>query len=92
MKPRRTDSNQQAIVKQLRDLHVSVQHLHMVGDGCLDLLLGFRGSNFLVELKDPSKPPSKRKLTPDQEKFLLEWRGQAAVCETLDEILKVIGL
>lgn len=63
----------------------------MVGNGCLDTLIGFRGKNFLVEIKNDSMPVSKRKLRPKQEKFMAEWRGQAAVCKNLEEILEVIG-
>lgn len=92
MSAKRTDSNQSGIVKQLKRIGVSVQHLHELGEGCPDLLLGFRGQNWLVELKDGSKPPSRRKLTPAEEKFFAEWKGQVAKCETLDEILKVIGI
>lgn len=92
VKAKRIDSNQTEIVKQLRKIGVSVQHLHELGDGCPDLLLGFRGKNYLIELKDGAKPPSKRKLTEDEEKFFAEWRGQVSKCDTLDEILKVIGL
>jgi hypothetical protein len=89
---KRVDSNQSDVVKQLRKLHVSVQHLHTVGDGCPDLLLGFRGKNFLIELKDGKKVPSERKLTADEEKFFLRWSGQVNKCESLEDILKVIGL
>jgi hypothetical protein len=92
MRAKRVDDNQAKIVKQLRRLGISVQHLHTIGQGCPDLLLGVRNQNFLIELKDESKPPSAKKLTPDEEIFFAEWRGQVARCETLDEILKVIGL
>lgn len=92
MRAKKIDANQPRIVEQLRKLHVSVRVLSMVGQGCPDLLLGFRGKNFLVELKDPDQPPSKKILTPDEEKFFDGWLGQVAQCETLDHILKVIGL
>lgn len=90
MRAKKVDSNQPAIVKQLKALHVSVQLLSGVGDGCLDLLLGVRNLNFLVELKRPGL--KKKGLKPKQIKFLAEWRGQASVCESLEEILVVIGL
>jgi hypothetical protein len=92
MRAKRVDDNQKRIVEQLRRLNISVQHLHTIGKGCPDLLLGIRGRNFLIELKDESKPESKKKLTPDEEDFFNEWRGQVSKCETLEEILKVIGL
>lgn len=92
MRAKRVDDNQTTIVRQLRKLGVSVQHLHTIGQGCPDLLLGVRGKNFLVELKDGSKSESKKKLTDDEEKFFNEWNGQVNKCETLEEIIKVIGL
>lgn len=92
MRARRVDNNQARIVEQLRRLNISVQHLHTVGRGCPDLLLGFRNKNYLIELKDEKKRASAKKLTPDEEQFFAEWRGQVSKCETLDEILKVIGL
>lgn len=92
MRARKVDANQSRIVEQLRRLGVSVQHLHTIGHGCPDLLLGLRGKNYLVELKDDKKPPSQKVLTPDEQEFFNEWRGQVNKCETLDEILKVIGL
>lgn len=92
MRAKRVDDNQKRIVKQLRQLGVSVQHLHTVGQGCPDLLLGHKNKNYLVELKDEKKKKSAKKLTEDEEKFFDEWRGQVNKCETLEEILKVIGL
>lgn len=92
MRAKRVDDNQKRIVKQLRQLGVSVQHLHTIGQGCPDLLLGYRDRNYLVELKDEKKKKSAKKLTDDEEKFFDEWRGQVNKCETLEEILKLIGL
>lgn len=92
MRAKRVDDNQKRIVDQLRRLKISVQHLHTVGKGCPDLLLGFRNKNFLIELKDEEKPESKKKLTEDEQKFFNEWGGQVNKCETLEEILKVLGL
>lgn len=65
------DANQVAIVKALRQIGCTVQHLHAVGDGCPDLLVGAYGQTLLVEVKDGSKPPSARRLTEDQ----LVWHG-----------------
>lgn len=92
MRARKIDSNQPRIVEQLRALHVSVRVLSMVGEGFPDLELGFRRQNFLIELKDPAQPPSKRRLTEDEQEFFDTWHGQVNKCETLEEILVVIGL
>lgn len=37
------------------------------------------GVNLLVEVKDGEKPPSQRKLTPDQEVFFENWKGNVTV-------------
>ena len=82
----KVDANQQDIVKALRDMGCSVQSLAMVGGGVPDLLVGYRGNNYLFEVKDGSKPPSARALTPDQLDWLQQWRGQWALIETVEEV------
>ena len=57
----------------------SVQHLHTVGKGCPDLLVGKRGLNLLLEIKDGDQPPSKQRLTDDEQYWHDIWRGQVAV-------------
>ncbi len=69
---------------------MSVCCIHEVGNGCPDLLVGSFGKNYLLELKDPSQPPSRRDLTPDERKFHEDWRGQVAVAHDLDEAIAVI--
>lgn len=49
------DANQTAIIRALRKAGVSVQPLHTVGQGCPDIIAGFRGVNYLLELKDGSR-------------------------------------
>jgi len=87
----RTDANQSEIVGFLRAIPgVSVVSLADVGGGMPDLLIGHRGNNFLFELKDPDKPPSKRKLTKAQRDFHALWQGHVEVAETFGEILLAI--
>lgn len=62
-----------------------------IGDGFPDLAVGWRGVTYLLEVKDGSKPKSKRTLTPDEQKFHNEWRGAAAVVTSLDDALRTIG-
>lgn len=88
---KRVDANQPEIVKALRGVGASVLHLHTVGKGCPDILIGFRGQNIAAEIKDGSKPPSKRKLTPDEQEWHEAWRGQVAIIETVDDALRLIG-
>jgi hypothetical protein len=87
----KVDANQPEIVAALREAGCTVQLLHMVGKGCPDLLVGWQGLNVLIECKDGNKPPSARKLTPDQEKWHDQWRGQVTVVCSVNEALKAVG-
>lgn len=87
----RTDDNQADIVKALRDVGATVQPLHTIGRGCPDALVGFRGNNYLLEIKDGRKRASKRQLTPDEATWHDEWRGQVTVVESEDDALTAIG-
>lgn len=69
------DANQVQIVEALRKCGAFVQPLHMVGNGCPDLLVGQAGRTLIMEIKDGSKPPSERRLTPDQQRWHSQWLG-----------------
>jgi len=86
----KVDANQAEIVAALRKIGATVQPLHAVGQGCPDLLVGWRGMTSLLEVKDGKKPPSARKLTEDQERWHAEWRGQVAVVETVEQAIAAI--
>lgn len=86
----RIDRNHLEIVSALRKLGATVKSLASVGDGCPDIAAGFEGFNFLLEVKDGSKPPSARKLTEDEERFFQSWRGQVAVVNSVEEAIAVI--
>ena len=64
----RVDANQKEIVAELRKLGASAVAIHEIGRGCPDLLVGTLGINYLLEVKDGTKPPSRRRLTPDEAK------------------------
>jgi hypothetical protein len=63
------DDNQRQIVDALRRVGCSVWSLAGVGKGFPDLAVGFRGRNLFLEVKDGSKPPCKRRLTPMRKPF-----------------------
>lgn len=86
----RVDANQKEIVQELRKLDVSVLHTHQLGKGAPDLILGYRNENYLIELKDGSKTKSQQKLTPDEIEFQSKWKGNYAVCNSLEQILTII--
>lgn len=87
----KVDANQAVIVGALRDIGASVTSTAAIGQGFPDLAVGFRGATFLLEVKDGSKPPSQRQLTPDEAEWHQAWRGQAAIVETIEDALRVIG-
>lgn len=74
----------------LRSLGATVQPLHSIGRGCPDLLIGWRGTNLLFELKDPAKVLSARRLTGDEAIWHAQWRGQVAVIETIEQALEAM--
>ncbi len=86
----RVDGNHSAIVKALRQAGCAVCDLSGVGKGCPDLLVSRSGENWLLEVKDGSKSPSERRLTPDQEKWHAEWRGRVLVVHSVAEALATL--
>ncbi|WP_336943117.1 hypothetical protein [Acinetobacter modestus] len=85
------DANQTEIVKALRSVGASVQSLASTGKGCPDLLVGFRGVNWLLEIKDSQKVKSARKLTDDQVVWHESWRGKVYVIESVDQALNLLN-
>lgn len=88
----RRDGNELGIVRSLRAVPgVSVY----IMDRPADLLVGYRGVNILLEVKDPAKPPSARRLTESEAGFARTWTGQHAVAHTFDEawsaVLDAVG-
>ena len=88
----KVDANQREVVAALRGAGASVQLLHAVGEGCPDLLVGYKGLNMLLEVKDGSKPPSAQKLTPQQEIWHRDWRGHRVVVNSPEAALGAIGM
>lgn len=84
------DANQGDIVDALRAIGATVELLHRVGGGVPDLLVGYRGTNHCLEVKDGSKAPSDRRLTPDQIRWHGAWRGRVHVVINTDEAIAVV--
>lgn len=83
----RTDANQDQIVRELRARGCSVWP---VNQRC-DLVVGWRGTNHLFEVKDPEKSPSARRLTEAEQRFHDDWKGQVDVIHTADEAFEIMG-
>jgi Holliday junction resolvase len=82
----RTDRTQAAIVALLRASGFSVHSLAGQAGGCPDLVAGRHGVTHLIEVKDGERPPSQRRLTPDQVRWHRAWLGAPVVIlSDLDE-------
>ncbi len=83
----KVDANQAELVALFRGIGFSVWPTHTAGEGFPDLSLGRWGRNFLVEVKDGAKPPSARLLTPAQQRWHADWRGQVSVISSVEQAL-----
>ncbi len=77
----RLDANHREICKALEAVGATVNE-----KGPLDLLVGFRGHNYLLEVKTATG-----RLRASQTAFLASWRGQAVVVRSVEEALTAIG-
>jgi hypothetical protein len=85
---KRTDANQAEIVQALRAIGCSVQDLSQLGKGCPDLLCGYKERNYLIEVKNNcDRAP---RLTPCEEQWIRQWRGQVAVIMTVEDAIAVV--
>lgn len=93
--PKRVDRNQKSIVEALRDIGATVWHTHEAGKGAPDIVVGYNNGkerrNYLFEIKDPEQPPSKRRLTDDEEIFHENWKGQVDVIHSAEEALEIMS-
>jgi hypothetical protein len=92
--PCRTDANHKAITEALRQYKrfgVVFRNTHTsdVGD-IIAALRGVIGSTRLIEIKDPEKPPSARRLTYNEMELQADF-ADFRVCLTVDEVLDAIG-
>jgi Holliday junction resolvase len=93
MRAARTDANHVQVVSALRAAGATVQSLAGVGKGVPDLLVGYRQTTLLMEVKDGHKSPSQRKLTEDQLKWHREWNGGTlAVVDGPEAALRALGV
>jgi hypothetical protein len=83
---RRVDSTQADIVLALRRIGASVQHLHTIGKGCPDLLVGYRGKNILIEVKSDGG-----RVTEDESNWIWHWRGgKVHIVTTTEEAIAAV--
>ena len=75
------DANEPEIVEALQAVGASVLRADDV-----DLIVGYRGVNYLMEIKTPEG-----KLNKKQQKFFRSWKGQVNIIRTVDQALMLIG-
>ena len=85
----KVDRNQAEIVQALRDIGARVKTTHMIGGGFPDLVVEYRRTVWLLEVKDGTKSPSRRRLTPDEERFHALW-DCAVVVKSVDEAIMLL--
>lgn len=87
------DKNQPDIVKALRKINGVTVQLAMD-----DILIGYKGTNYWIELKEPetiSKKTGKineSAIKDSQKKLRIEWKGQYSIVTSLNEILIIMGI
>ena len=81
------DANQKEIVATFRTFGFSVEDLTRVGSGVPDLIIGYGGKTWPVEVVGPDKlkrfPP--HGLSPGQIKWSDEWKGTTYSVRSLEE-------
>lgn len=87
----RVDKNQKAIVEAARRYGATVHITSQVGKGFPDLVIGYRGKNWLVEVKDGEAPLSQQHLTVDEADWHARWRGNVRVIKSIDELVEMLN-
>ena len=86
---KRVDSNQQQIIHTFIALGASVLNLSRVGEGCPDILIGYKKHSVLCEIKRDNKAP----YTESQVKFMQNWRGgPISRIDSVDAAIRLIKM
>ena len=84
---KKTDKNQTEIVEALRAVGVDVYITSDVGRGFPDLVCGYNGKTYLLEIKT-----MKGRMTDSEKAFHACWKGHCAVVRNVQQALKVCGI
>lgn len=68
----------------------SVRVTSAIGGGFPDLVVGINGNNYLLEIKDGDKSPSRQKLTKDEQEFFDCWRGQVEIIRSMEDAVSFV--
>ncbi len=79
----RSDLNQPDVITALKKIGATV---YVIGRP-VDLLVGYRSRNYLLEVKNLG---GKNKKTPFQDEFIRDWRGQVRICHSAEEAIELV--
>lgn len=77
----RTDNNQHEVVEALKKVGAKCYYIKEP----VDLLVGYRGRNFLLEVKRPGKT-----CTEAQKAFIATWPGDVQVVYSVEEAVSAV--
>lgn len=84
---RKPDANQAVIISSLEKVGALVYDLSLLGGGFPDLIVGYKGCLYLLEVK-----VGKRKLNRLQKILHRKWEGYFHVVRSPEEALRVLGI
>jgi len=83
----KVDENEAEIVAALRAIGCDVERIGMP----VDLLVGYRARNFLIEVKNPNTDYGKRnRSTDEQRRWIAGWKGQVRIVYTAEEAIDLV--
>ena len=86
---KRVDENQKQIIHTFIALGASVLNLSRVGEGCPDILIGYKNVSCLVEIKRNEQS----RYTDSQVKFMQNWRGgPVSRIDSVDAAIRLIKM
>jgi hypothetical protein len=89
----RVDNNHKEIVDALRQAGASIIDTAKLGGGLPDLIVGYGGKTFLVEIKNLKTQYGRAGLNKNQRKWLEEWTGGPfAMVSDIESALRAIGV
>ena len=85
----RVDRNQSAIIDALEKVGATVETIRSVHGGCPDLVVGFQGRNYLIEVKVPIEG----RLSEIQKVWRDDWSGgKPFVIKSVEDVILWSGL
>jgi len=82
------DSNHNEITDAFKSLGYSVLDISQLKN-CCDAIVAKSNRTIAIEIKDGSKVPSARKLSEGEATFRDYWRGEWALIESVNDVIKL---